>query len=247
MPVEPDKHLEAIHLGVVCPMANEIDTARRFVAAALEHCAAAGRVTFFVVLDRVSRDGTRELMDLLAREDSRIKVVWAPRNQCVVDAYIAGYSAALEAGCDWILEIDAGFSHQPEDIPKFLTKMSEGYDCVFGSRFCVGGGFEDSSKKRYLISLGGTFLANRLLGTRLTDMTSGFELFRAEALQDLKDLIRSRGPFFQTEIKAHSQRYRVTELPIVYRAASHHITQASIRDALVNLGRLFRLRLIGKL
>jgi hypothetical protein len=94
-------------------------------------------------------------------------------------------------------EIDAGFSHQPSDIPRFFEKMREGYDCVFGTRFAKGGRIEDSSFRRYLISWGGTLLSRLLLGTRLSDMTSGFELFRAPALASVVDLIHSRGPFFQ--------------------------------------------------
>ena len=105
----------------------------------------------------------------------------------MVDAYLRGYREALAAECDWILEIDAGFSHQPDDIPQFFDKMDEGYDCVFGSRFCNGGRIYDSSLKRNLISRGGTLLANLLLGTRLKDMTSGFEMFSRPALEGVLD------------------------------------------------------------
>ncbi len=232
-------------LGIVCPMANESATAAEFVRAVLEQCLSVTRVLFFAVVDRVSHDNTRQVLDALAQNELRLSVVWAPQNECVVDAYKAGYGAALQAGCDWILEIDAGFSHQPSDIPKFLRKMNEGYDCVFGSRFCEGGTIRESSTKRYLISRLGTFLANLLLGTRLSDMTSGFELFRASALDSVRNFIHSRGPFFQTEIRAHCHRYQIVEVPISYRNASHHVGFRCIADALTNLWRLFRLRLVG--
>src|SRR5438105_3871894 len=235
---------ENVCLGVVCPMANESATAAQFVRAVLEQCFFASKVIFFAVVDRASRDNTRDVLESLAKNDSRLNVVWAPQNRCVVDAYMAGYAAALQAECDWILEIDAGFSHQPSDIPTLLRKMSEGYDCVFGSRFCKGGKIQESSTKRYLISRAGTLLVNALLGTRLSDMTSGFELFRASALDSVRNLIRSRGPFFQTEIKAHCHRYQIVEVPILYRAASHKIGAGSMADALTNLWRLFRLRLV---
>jgi dolichol-phosphate mannosyltransferase len=125
--------------------------------------------------------------------------------------------------------------------------MREGYDCVFGTRFAKGGRIEDSSFRRYLISWGGTLLSRLLLGTRLSDMTSGFELFRAPALASVVDLIHSRGPFFQTEIKVHCHRYRIAEVPILYKSASHNITNSLLRDAWSNLWRLFCLRLSGKL
>jgi dolichol-phosphate mannosyltransferase len=242
--------LSNINLGIVCPMANEEADAARFVNAVLEQCVPRGfkSVTFFVVLDRVSRDRTRELLDELAKERPELKVVWSPENRSVVDAYVRGYREALNAGCDWILEIDAGFSHQPSDIPQFFDKMLEGYDCVFGSRFCAGGTISDSSTKRKLISSGGTILANLLLGTKLKDMTSGFEMFTREALQEvIKRGIRSRGPFFQTEIKAYCRRLRIAEVPIQYRAASHNVGNQALKDSFSNLWRLFRLRLQGQL
>lgn len=239
-----------IKLGIVCPMANEETDARRFVNAVLAECEPRGfkAVSFFVVLDKVSRDRTRELLEEMARERTELHVVWSPENRSVVDAYVRGYREALNAGCDWILEIDAGFSHQPSDIPQFFDKMAEGYDCVFGSRFCEGGTISDSSRKRKLISSGGTVLANLLLGTKLKDMTSGFEMFTRDALLEvMKRGIKSRGPFFQTEIKAYCRRLRITEVPIQYRAASHNVGKQALKDSFSNLWRLFRLRLQGQL
>src|SRR5918911_4192473 len=165
-----------IKLGIVCPMASEEQTAIAFVRAVLEQCRSRDfqSVTFFAILDRACKDRTRELLEEYAAQETQLRVVWSPENKGVVDAYVRGYREALEAGCDWILEIDAGFSHQPADIPQFFDKMLEGYDCVFGSRFCKGGSVKDSSTKREIISRGGTFLANLLLGTQLKDMTSGF-------------------------------------------------------------------------
>jgi dolichol-phosphate mannosyltransferase len=239
------RELSDIKLGIVCPMANEETSAVPFVNAVLTECLPRGfkSITFFVVLDRVSHDGTRGLLEELAKEKPELKVVWSPENRSVVDAYVRGYREALNAGCDWILEIDAGFSHQPPDIPQFFDKMLEGYDCVFGSRFCRGGTVSDSSPKREAISRGGTILANLLLGTKLKDMTSGFEMFtRAALLEVIVKGIKSRGPFFQTEIKAYCRGLRIAEVPIQYRAASHNVGNQALKDSFSNLWRLFRLR-----
>jgi len=237
-----------ISLGVVCPMANELDTAEKFVREVLGACEPYGfrGVTFFAVLDRVSRDGTLELLRGLEQSLPQLRVVWAPENRSVVDAYLRGYREALDAGCDWVLEIDAGYSHQPSDIPAFFEKMSEGHDCVFGSRFCAGGRISESSLKRAVISRGGTLLTNLLLGTSLSDMTSGFELFSRAALQEvLRKGIHSRGHFFQTEIKAHCHDLRIAEVPIHYRAASDSVNNNVLKDAFRNLWRLFRGRVSG--
>ncbi|HEX8652650.1 MAG TPA: glycosyltransferase [Pyrinomonadaceae bacterium] len=239
-----------VRLGVVCPMANESMTATAFVNAVLEQCNSRGfkAVTFFAILDQATKDNTRELLENLQKTESRLEVVWAPENRGVVDAYLRGYREAIQSGCDWILEIDSGFSHQPSDIPKFFNRMIEGHDCVFGSRFCEGGEISESPVKRYILSRGGTILANTLLGTKLSDMTSGFEMFSRPALENVLNRgIQSRGPFFQTEIKAYCRHLQISEVPIHYRAASHNISNKVIKDSFSNLWRLFRLRMQGAL
>jgi dolichol-phosphate mannosyltransferase len=242
--------LSDVSLGIVCPMANEEDCAAAFSSEVLEQCRQEGfkTVAFFAILDKKSTDRTREILDDLATRQTDLRVVWAPQNRCVVDAYVVGYREALLAGCDWILEIDAGFSHQPTDISQFFSRMREGYDCVFGSRFIRGGSIKDSSFRRYLISRGGSIVSNAMLGTSLKDMTSGFELFSRSTLEYiLAKGIRSRGPFFQTEIKAYCRRLKTVEVPIQYRGASHQVGSAALKDGFSNLWRLFQLRLQGRL
>ena len=229
-------------------MANERNVAAAFVEQVLAYCRPVGTVQFFAVLDHKSRDGTLELMRGLAHSHSGVRVVWAPENRSVVDAYMRGYHEALNSDADWILEIDCGFSHQPSDIPKFLAAMAQGYDCAFGSRFCEDGRMSDSPFSRYVISRGGTLLANLLLGTTLQDMTSGFQMFTRRALVAILDKgIRSRGHFFQTEMKVHARHMRVAEIPIHYRAASDSVNRQVLADALRNLGHLWKQRLNGSL
>jgi dolichol-phosphate mannosyltransferase len=242
------QNINQVSLGIVCPMANERQKAVEFIDATLAQCDGFKHVTFFAVLDNVSIDGTVEILRELENQQPKLKIIWAPENKCVVDAYLRGYKEALNAGCDWILEIDASFSHQPYEIPQFFEKMLQGYDCVFGSRFCDGGSMAESSLKRRLISRGGSIMANLLLGTKLKDMTSGFELFTHQALETvLEKGIKSKAHFFQTEIKAYCRNLKIAELPITYRAPSASVNNAVLRDALVNLSRLFLLRLRGRL
>lgn len=246
--VKENRELSMIHLAVACPMANEGEGAVRFVAEVLDYCQPVGHVTFFAVIDRVTQDNTLELLQQYAQKESRLKVIWAPENRCVVDAYIRGYREALASGADWILEIDAGFSHLPAEIPQFFPLMLAGHDCVFGSRFVAGGGIVASSMTRRLVSWGGSFLTNCLLGTRLRDMTSGFEMFTREALElALRKGIHSRAHFFQTEIKVHCRNLSIVEVPIHYSAASPRLSGGPVGEAFRQLGRLFRSRLAGRL
>lgn len=236
-----------LFLAVVCPMANEAATAVDFVRAVFEQCRDFREMKMLIVLDRVSTDQTRELMEEVARSTPQLEVIWAPENRGIADAYLRGHREALARGADWILEIDAGFSHQPSDIPLLFGKMDEGYDCVFGSRFSAGGSLKDSSLGHRVVSYGGTLLTNAFLGTKLHDMTSGFQLFSRNALEMiLRRGIHARGPFFQTEMKTYCRRLRIAEVPIQYSSASHHVGGKAISDALRNLGRLFGLRLLGR-
>lgn len=238
-----------MRLGIVCPMANEGAEGVRFVREALRYCTGFSEVLFFAVLDKATTDNSLDLLRELAASEPRLRVVWAPENRCVVDAYVRGYREALAAGSDWILEIDAGFSHQPEDIPKFLETIRNGdYDCVFGSRFMKGSRLSDTSYKRYCVSRGGTLLSNLLLGTRQTDMTSGFEMFSRPALEMvLARGIQSRAHFFQTEIKVYCRNLRIVEVPIHYRAPSPRLGGSAIKDSFRQLWRLRQLRSAGQL
>ena len=232
-----------ISLAIVCPMANEGDNAQAFAIAVLERCIGFRSVTFLAVVDKASTDNTRELLEDLARTNPSVSVVWAPENRCAVDAYVRGYREALLRNADWILEIDAGFSHQPEDIPKFFDHMEQGYDCIFGSRFMPGGKISEANAKRYLVSRLGTILSNMFLGTKLADMTSGFEMFSHDALQYVLDRgIQSRAHFFQTEIKVYCSDLKIIEVPIHYKSPSPRMKSTAITDALRQLSRLFALR-----
>lgn len=224
-------------------MANEQETACRFVKEVLHFCTEVGQARFYAVLDHKSTDDTLALLNHLQPEVPELRIVWAPENKCVVDAYLRGYWEAIEDRCDWILEIDAGYSHDPSEIPAFLETISQGYDCVFGSRFMQGGQFSGSAK-RYIVSRGGTLLVNLLLGTRLTDMTSGFEMFTRGSLQRILEKgIYSNGHFFQTEIKVHARTMTAIEIPIHYQLPSDSLTGRAVKDAMLHLFRLFKLRL----
>lgn len=243
-PAAATEKLAGISLGIVCPMANEGSEGVRFVREVLEQCAGFREVRFFAVLDRATTDNSVDLLREYSQTEPRLAVIWAPENRCAVDAYVRGYREAIAAGADWILEIDAGFSHRPADIPQFFTTMLQGYDCVFGSRFMPGGSIRRSSLKRYFISRFGTLLTNLLLGTRLHDMTSGFEMFSHSALQMvLEHGIRSRAHFFQTEIKVCCRNLKITEVPIQYEAASPRLRSSAVKEALAELWRLYRMRI----
>ncbi len=225
-------------LAVITPLANERVTFEDFARRILAQLQPDDRL--ITVFDTVCTDGTIELARNLAQQEPRLNVVYAPENRCVVDAYFRGYREALAGDFDWILEMDGGLSHLPEQIPKFRAAMSQGYDFAGGCRFMPGGGF-DGPWSRYLISRGGTWLTNLLLGTKMCDMTSGFECFtRAALARVVQQGVQSRAHFFQTEIRALMHEYRWIEIPIRYACPSNSVGQSSLTEAFRVLWSLYR-------
>jgi hypothetical protein len=227
-----------MRLGLAIPLANEEHSITELLDRTLFQLGSDDRV--FCVLDNVSKDRTREMIAERAGRDPRVVLVWAPENRCVVDAYFRGYRTALAAGCRWILEMDGGLSHQPEEIPLFIREMEKGYDYVGGCRFMEPGGYT-GPWSRYIISRGGGVLSNLLLGTHMRDMTGGFECFNRRALEAvLTHGVRSRAHFFQTEIKVLMHQFNWTEVPIHYKNPSKSVGKASLKEAFRNLWELVR-------
>ena len=239
---------EDITLGIVTPMANERETAIDFVRELLLECKKFKfkSISFYVVFDNICTDGTYEMLLDYAKKEPQLKVVFASENRSVVDAYVRGYSEAYKSNCDWILEIDAGFSHQINEIERFFNKMILNFDCVFGSRFIKDGLYENAPLSRYILSRGGSVLVNLIMGTKLKDMTSGFELFSNAVIGEIleKEVIQSKNTFFQTEIRTYCHKFNIAEIPITYSNPSIKNTGGAINDALKSLYSLRRFKSI---
>src|SRR5262245_32570481 len=233
-----DATAPVIRLGVVIPLSNEEATVTELLKRVLLQLSDNDRV--FCVVDNSSVDTTRRQVEEYGLRDHRVLLVWAPENRCVVDAYFAGYRAAVGAGAQWILEMDGGFSHLPEEIPLFIAAINHGYDYVAGCRFMKGGSYKGAVTRK-MISWGGARLSNLLLGTRMLDMTSGFECFsRSAMLLVLKHGVRSRAHFFQTEIKYLLRDSKWVEIPISYSNPSKSVGASNLLEAFSNLYTMYK-------
>lgn len=202
--------------------------------------------TIYFIVDNVSKDNTLALCNDLSKKGSRFVTVWSPENRNVVDAYINGYRTAYENGHEIIIEMDAGMSHDPRAIPMFLRVLNEGNECAFGSRFINGGSIQQSSYKRIFLSKFGTFLSNILLGTKMYDMTSGFQGFHATVVKQFIDYpFLSKAHFYQTELRYLLRKKRYAEIPIHYRAPSPRVSRSAIINSISVLLFYFLKRLSG--
>ncbi len=200
----------------------------------------------YFIIDNASKDRTLDLCQELSAKDPRYVTVWAPENRNVVDAYVKGLRVAYEAGHEIIIEMDAGLSHDPRAIPMFLRVLNEGNECAFGSRFINGGSMGDSPFKRRLLSKTGTVLANILLGTRLHDMTSGYQGFHRDVVAKIINHdFKSKAHFYQTELRYLLRKRRNYEVPIHYQAPSPRVSQNAIKNAYQTLFYYFFQRLTG--
>lgn len=225
-------------MGVVVPLANEQDTIVQFLDRLTAQLAPQDMV--FCIFDMVSRDNTMAIVKQYAERDPRIRVVWDDDSCSPVDAYFRGYHEALQAGCDWILEMDAGLSHRPEEIPRFIDAMQRGADFAPGSRFMPGGQYHGQVRRLFL-SKGGSMLANALLGLHLHDLTSGYKCYSRRALQHVvRRGVRSRAHTFQIEVRYMLREWPTIEVPISYSSPSHKVDAEIILDCFLNLLLLYQ-------
>ncbi|MFN8635050.1 MAG: polyprenol monophosphomannose synthase [Chloroflexota bacterium] len=229
---------------VIIPTYNERENLPRLVPAILGQ----GESFNVLVVDDNSPDGTGAIADELAAADSRVNVIHRDGKRGLGTAYVAGFKWALERGFDYIFEMDADFSHDPDALPRLLDGAIQG-DCAVGSRWVPGGGTENWSLLRKLISRGGSLYAKLILGVPVNDLTSGFKCFAAYVLRSLDlDSIQSNGYGFQVEVnyRCHRLGFRIVEVPIYF--VDRRVGQSKMSSGIVFEAAkvVWRLRLSGE-
>ncbi len=171
-----------------------------------------------LVVDDNSPDGTGDLADKLAEADASVHVMHRTEKAGLGRAYVAGFTWALDAGYDLIVEMDADGSHRPEDLPKLLDAVQSA-DAVIGSRYVPGGTVVNWPKSREILSRGANLYNRLMLGVRIKDATGGFRVYRSDTLRKI-DLgsIDSAGYCFQIDmtLRVLQAGLVLTEVPITF-------------------------------
>ena len=204
---------------LVLPTYNEAENLERMVDAATRQLAVGAPRHKLLVVDDNSPDGTGDIADRLAAGREDVEVLHRPHKEGLGRAYLAGFAQALRAGAEYVMEMDADFSHDPADIPRLLEAAADA-DLVLGSRYMPGGGVEGWAWHRELLSRGGCWYARVLLGVPVRDLTGGFKCFHRRVLETLDlDEIHADGYGFQIEMTYRAIRagFRVKEVPITFR------------------------------
>lgn len=215
---------------IVMPVANEGDT----MASLLDRILALpyDNLLVYPVVDDYSTDNTADIIRSY-ESTGRVKCIYYKESRGVISCYLEGFRRAMADDAERIIEMDGGGSHKPEEIPQFIEKLDEGYDCVWGSRFTSGGGTDHQPMYRRFLSSGGTILSNAVLGTKLKDMTSGFEAFQVDILKNMNlDAFLSTGHMYQTEMRYYCRKFNTVEVPIHYTGSTSSLKMKSVTEAL---------------
>lgn len=205
-----------------------------------------------LVVDDNSPDGTWGIVEDISKRNPSVHLLLRTKRCNRGSAGIDGFKEALKMGADYIIEMDADFSHDPEVIPQMLNEIKN-YDVVLGSRVVRGGREEGRSILRRIISCSARAYVKMLLNVNIGDVSSGFRCFRRNVLEtvDLDDMI-STGPSIVPEIlyRTYLCGFKIKEIPIIFRQRKEDVSKldyVALLEALVMILRLRKMRKNGRL
>lgn len=225
---------------VIVPTYNEKENIERIIDAILAQDASID----VLVVDDGSPDGTGAIVDGIAARNPRVHAIHRAGKLGLGTAYVAGFKWALARDYQFVMEMDADFSHNPERLPEFL-KAIQTADLVIGSRYQNGQvNVVNWPMGRLFLSYSANIYARRVTGVPIFDATGGFKCFRRNVLEtiDLDD-IRSNGYAFQIEMNVRTWKkgFRIVEIPIVFvdrTEGSSKMSKRIVREAVWMVWRL---------
>jgi dolichol-phosphate mannosyltransferase len=205
-----------------------------------------------LVVDDASPDGTGDFVADWEKRQPRLHLLRRPGKLGLGSAYRDGFRYALDHGAQFIFEMDADFSHDPDSIGEFLKHAQEA-DVVLGSRYLNGVTVVNWPLQRLILSYGANLYTRLVTGMPVKDATGGFKCFRRRALEGIRlERVRSDGYAFQIEMsfKCWRKGFRVKEIPILFvdrRAGVSKMSRKIIWEAVGMVWRLRILDLLGRL
>lgn len=199
---------------VIIPTYNEKENIQNIVQAVF----AQNLGVEVLVVDDNSPDGTARIVQEMQKNNPKLHLLSRPGKQGLGRAYIAGFNWGIDHGFDVLTEMDADFSHRPEDLGPLLGKLKD-HDFAVGSRYVEGGRTVNWGLMRKIISRGGGIYSRLILGFPLNDWTGGFNAWKKEVLQGINlSTVTSNGYSFQIELKYKALRkgFKGAESPIIF-------------------------------
>ncbi len=199
---------------IIIPTYNELENLPRLIPEVLSK----DENVSVLIVDDNSPDGTAAFVESQMKNNNRIHLIKRPSKQGLGTAYIAGFKYALQNNFQIIFEMDADFSHDPKEIPRFLDEIKNS-DVILGSRYINGVNVINWPLRRLLLSSFANLYTRVITGMPIHDATGGFKCFRREVLEAINlDQVRSNGYAFQIEMtfKAWKKGFKVKEIPIIF-------------------------------
>ncbi len=199
---------------VIIPTYNELDNLPRLIPLVLHQ----DENIHILIVDDNSPDGTAKYVEDVSNQNPRVHLIKREKKMGLGTAYIAGFKYALQNNYDYIFEMDADFSHDPNEIKNFLNAIKE-YDLVLGSRYVHGVRVLNWPMRRLLLSFFASVYTRLITGMPIRDATGGFKCFRRKVLEAIDlNKIKSNGYSFQIEMtfKTYAKGFKIKEIPIVF-------------------------------
>ncbi len=202
---------------IIIPTYNEIENIFKIIPAVLSK-----DDNFEVlIIDDGSPDGTADAVKQMQKSyPDRLHLIQRSGKLGLGTAYVTGFKWALERDYSHIFEMDADFSHNPDDLPRLLGECTEkGADMSVGSRYCNGINVVNWPLTRILISYCASIYVRTVLGFKIYDSTAGFVCYSRRVLETIDlDAVKMKGYGFQIELKytAHKLGFRIGEVPVIF-------------------------------
>jgi dolichol-phosphate mannosyltransferase len=232
---------------VIIPTYNEIENIENIIPAVLKQ----DKSIDVLIVDDNSPDGTSAVVEKLMKENKRINLLKRAGKLGLGSAYVTGFKWAIKEKFDFIFEMDADFSHDPDTLPIMLETIKDN-DLVIGSRYLNGINVVNWPLSRLILSYGASKYVRFITSMPINDPTGGFKCFRREVLETIDlDGILSDGYSFQIEMNYRTwlKKFRVIEIPIVFtdrRSGQSKMSKKIVREAIYMVWKLRFMHIKGK-
>ncbi len=233
---------------VVTPTYNEADNIEQFITKVLRH----GADIQILIVDDNSPDRTGDIVERMMASNPSIHLIRRAGKLGLGTAYVEGFRYAIARQFEYIFEMDADFSHNPDEIPNFLERMDR-CDLVVGSRYTNGVRVLNWPIRRLLLSYSANVYTRIVTGMPIKDATGGFKCFKRTVLEAIDlDKVRSNGYAFQIEMnfKAWSKGFKLCEHPIIFmdrRSGVSKMSKKIVYEAVFMVWKLKLRKMFGTL
>ncbi|MDI6737759.1 MAG: polyprenol monophosphomannose synthase [Nanoarchaeota archaeon] len=233
--------------AVILPTYNERENIESLIKDIFDVSSKNGLHISIIVVDDNSPDGTGDLVSKLAQKKHKNKLYLIARERKLGlgTAHIAGFKFALDKGYDYIITMDADFSHSPKYLPEMINKMGSCDICI-GSRYVYGGGTKNCSYGRKILSKGAKYLIHKMTGLKARDCTNAFRCYKQVVLKKIEiNNIHSNGYSFLIEMLflCQSQGFKIREIPIIFENRKLGASKISRKEIIKGIKSLLRLAL----